>query len=712
MERTSLISVHPVFALPSTKIFVNENVEKINTHGNEQTRVLIVTNTGLFLLQQHSFPRSTFLSRTIPFSELVLIMIDEEKMQFYCGGVTMNLKHPKHVEIAAIVYMCKLALFGEKPRPIKLQIVPSVQARFDASEFVYETDTILGDRFVSLCLNCLPAKKFKIDKIKELRDILKKSESNVTISASIVASAFVDPYSTAIALDSDTKVVTFSDVSMCSISNSVFLLVNYNSTLTQIIFNNVAFVGKIERQKRVFKAKLDPIEITFNGCDLTSEDFIAFFDAIGNSGRMIKSLIFSSSSFKEQTLIQVFKTIIKAPDLTVLETLSISNVSHLSHPLELSLSELFRSKFIHLANHLHRFEIANCNICVDQILPILFKNDNSIEHLDLSGNQFLQFQEFEKITTLQNLITLNIANCKMTGRSLLALFSIISSTSSMLTKLKADKLDLDDIEWDIFYSKMSQFPTKLVSLSWLYNDFTKPIQASSFATFLKKQTKLKELSISCSDATAETIVALGSGIQDTKIKRLTIKGDKMPKASINSILMTLHSPTYIELENQGGGDSCLELLSVFVSSGSLKELHIDGIEPSSLKSILDFCQSLLKSGVQKATWPEKDVRSLIQKAPMKERVNLLVKAENAKTQFESTMGQRNLDQIQPEEAQALREDRSIETLIREREPNIDDIIRECLNLSEEANIPEPLSPILEGIQESITIKYLLSDSIE
>ena len=157
MDPELLPKVHPIFAIDSTKIFVNEVVQKVNTHGALQERFLIVTNSGIFLLVKRSFPKSVIVSRIIPFSQLLLIIVNENSMQFFCGGVTMILQHKKHVEISAIVFSVKNALFSEKPRPPKIQIAPLVQERFDSSLFVFESENFTCKlRFPTLSVLFLP----------------------------------------------------------------------------------------------------------------------------------------------------------------------------------------------------------------------------------------------------------------------------------------------------------------------------------------------------------------------------------------------------------------------------------------------------------------------------------------------------------------------------------------------------------------------------
>ena len=175
MENAELLKdIHPSFHVAATKVYVNEVVQKVNTHGVLQERILIVTNSGIFLLQQRTFPRSYYVSRIIPFSQLVLIIVDESTMQFYCGGVTMKLRHPKHVQIASIVYSVRVGLFGDKPRPAKIEIAESVQDSFGTSDFDFESDSILGDSFLSLALT-VPAKKYHADSVAEYREMLKLS---------------------------------------------------------------------------------------------------------------------------------------------------------------------------------------------------------------------------------------------------------------------------------------------------------------------------------------------------------------------------------------------------------------------------------------------------------------------------------------------------------------------------------------------------------
>ena len=382
MNESLLSSVHPVFQLQTTKIYVNEVVQKVNTHGSLQERIFIVSNSGLFLLQGKTFPKATVVSRLIPFSQLVLMIVDEKTMQFYCGGVTMVLQHPKHVEIAAIVYSIKNALFGEKPRPPKFEISPNLQERFDSSHFVFESASLRGDRFISLCLQ-IPAKKLQPERMVEFREKLINLKDSVKITASLVASPFFEAFTTTIALDPIIQDITFSDVSMCSIFNSVLEVIDFSTSAATVSFNNVGFVGQSQYYVPVTKLHIGTLHLHFQKCDLTTALFNSFLDTLSRIGCLVKTLDFDHCSFSQVSFDYLITTLLNSQAFKTIEELSFIALSSLGQTVQVSLLKLFGSDIVK-DKCLKSLTASSCSLHIDQMIPGIFNIDNAIEVMNFS----------------------------------------------------------------------------------------------------------------------------------------------------------------------------------------------------------------------------------------------------------------------------------------------------------------------------------------
>ena len=710
MDEKLLRSVHPIFQVPFTKIFVNENVQKVNTHGGLQDRILIVSNSGLFLLQERSFPRSIVVSRIIPFSQLVLMMVDEKTMQFYCGGVTMVLQHPKHVEISAIVFSIKNALFGEKPRPPKFDISEKVQERFDSSLFVFESQSLRADRFLSLCLQ-IPAKKLNIDRIMEYRDKLLHLTNSVKISPEIVASPLFEAYTTTIALDNDIQEITFSDVSMCSIFNSVLEIIDFNVSSKSVTFRNVSFVGPPQHYVPVTKLHIGTLNLHFLNCDVTSALFTSFLDTLTKIGCVVQTLQFSSSSFTQQSYDDLIRTLLTSNAFSKIEDFEVSKLSQFNEAAQMSILKIFSSDFLKKNKCLKTVTATDTSLHIDQMIPGIFEFDNGVEFINFSGNLLKSPTELDALNDFRQLQVLDLSRCEFTGPAIIALFSALSRSENLPATLIADSLKIDESGWHSLFSAMPTFKTHLQSLSWLENPMSSQ-EAILFSSFLMKQKQLIELSFSTNNCDNETIQFLAKGIKDLKIEVLTLNDEKPSSSSVAEILSNLSHVKHLTVINQmGESDRTLNAMYNLAVLGQLEELVFDGLNPPKLDPLLDFCEKVQQTNVKISQWPEHDVRTLIQREPLKNRPILMKKCESVKQGFNIKMGHRRREERRASIIPKRDECRSPEDLLSEREESIAKVIKECLGQGEndqEYTISEPLLTLFNEIQASISIQSLLS----
>ena len=230
------------------------------------------------------------------------------------------------------------------------------------------------------------------------------------------------------------------------------------------------------------------------------------------SGRDIKSLAFNKCTFTEETIVCIFKIIISAHCHKTLKKFAISGVPQIWSLLQAALMELFRNDLFSKISVLSNIRIDDCDVEIEKVMQILFRNKNRIEKLNFAGNRLLQTNEISKITDFQLLKTLNISGIRTARTQIISLFKALIRSSKCLTTLIANGIEMENSEWVGFYQEMPTLSSHLTKLSWMNNKFLFPSSANNFSEFLKNQKDLYNLSISCSDASPEIIVELSKGI--------------------------------------------------------------------------------------------------------------------------------------------------------------------------------------------------------
>lgn len=708
MENTDqLKDIHPSFHVQATKIYVNEIVQKVNTHGSLQERVLIVTNSGIFLLQQRTFPRSYYVSRIIPHSQLVLIIVDETTMQFYCGGVTMKLKHPKHAEIAAIVYLLRVGLFGEKPRPVKIEISPKVQHIFDDSNFVFESDSILGDRFLSLALT-IPAKKYQADNIAEIREQLCRSQSTFIISAELAASSYANAFANALALHQNLQQVEFADLSICSVASILHHILDTSTSIQSVVFRNVSFVGEIQLSPTTRRTTPQQLELSFYQCDTSTGTFNQFFEKILKYSFDFISLIFESCTFSISTFDNIMRIIMSHPSLENLCRIHFSKLSQFSGYVHTSILKLYGSKFMSKSKTLKSIAFTSCGLNLNQLIGGIFKSPTTIEELNFAGNKILMAAEIESITNLHNLCSIDFSDCQFTGSSLLSLFVTLSKpVASRLSSICLDELQMDENGWDLFYNKIKNYHTTLRRISFAKNKMNLA-QATSFSDWLTHQVNLREFSFSTIEFDDDIIKQFAESFKSLTLERLDIINPEgtQDTHSIIPIIKALPSLKVLHLENPDGGETLLSQVEEVAQGGKLVDLVCDGSNVQSLNSVYSYCQTLMSSRLSSANWPEKDIKNIIMKLPLKERSANKQKMDTLKHEFVKRMGSKKKSVALP--SSPVTDKRNVDAILSKRDAKIEILIKECVE-NASGTVDEPLLVALADINKITSVDFLYTD---
>lgn len=420
--KEQLASVHPVFRLPSTRVFFYDNVMKKNTRNQLQARILVVASPGIFLLERKTFPKTLDVSRIIPFSELVLITAhNDESFEFFRAKVTMRLQHPKNAEIVAIVLAIRDALFGDKPRYPKLVLDTEIEKKIESFNYIFETENLIAERFISLSLD-IPKNELNYDQLSDYYERFRNSKSSFSITSEIIASKYSTPITRAIAYDNEIQTLQLNGLNLSGSLPYLGPIINNNSSIKSIICSSIAFSGTEQEYTKLWNQK-SPCQInlfSFMNCQLVSPQFITFLKSFHQYPSNVNSFIFLDSKISKEAFETILNIISTAPCFSQLSELYFSKIRE-KEPLATVITAFLNSPFVIAHKQLTNLSFIDCGLDIPLILSNLTTSNQSINFLNLSGNILLT--QISKPNYFQ-IEELDFSFCQFTSNSLISLLQL------------------------------------------------------------------------------------------------------------------------------------------------------------------------------------------------------------------------------------------------------------------------------------------------
>jgi len=735
-----LIPTHPLFKVSANRVFWYDQVQKLNTHGSLQTRYMAIATPGVFLFDKKTFPKSLVLSRVIPFSELILLRVDATSVQFFAPKVTMIIQHPKHVEIAAIVFSIKQALFEEKPRPPKFDIDQSIIGLFESSAFVFESKNLIGDRFLSLCLS-IPSTSIVPDQVNDILEQCQQSDHSAHFNPEILSSPLIVPYATAVAYDKEINTIRLRKVSFVSFYQCFVTMLQHNSSIQKVDFQNVSFVGTPIFSNCDKKILFAANEFRFEDCELSSPDFLNFLEFFSQYSNPVVILQFIRCGFSEITLNSVFQNVLTSQCFLSLADLSFSEVK-LSNQFELNLMRLFGSSFMLEQKHLKLLTARSCGLHIDTLFQHVFTFDNCLKVLCLSGNTINNSSDLITLKDFQQVEELDLSDCYFIGSSLVTILQSIACAKNSPSRLVLDCLKVDEAGWFELYSGIGSLVIPhLNTISWKRN-LMKANQVKAFGQFLANQVELIDIRLSHSISSIDSdqsVQYLTSALEKLPIERLVLCGSNVGSTVINiipilGVLSKTRTIKSLDISGQTLRSEGFSILTDMITSGSIEELRFEGSNPTSLDELMDFLERISNSNLKASSWPEQDIRALMLKVTLVARADYARRVDVLKKQFFSKLGEAVPDydyDIQqrirresvrvahprasssfstpvPKESLSALSKKMDTDILSEREDELSVLLRECLGINQEEPIREPLVLILQSIEDEISIESFLS----
>lgn len=625
--KEQLFNIHPVFRIPSTRIFWADNVLKKNTHNSLQSRYLVIASPGIFLFERKTFPKGLAISRIIPYCDLVLITAKkDETFEFFKAKVTMRLQHQSNAEVVAMAISIRDVLFGDKPRYPKLVFDEPTRKRIENSNFIFETDSLLADRFISLSLET-PVKHLIYDQLFEYYEKLKNFPSSFSINAEMLASNLISPLSSAIAYDKEIQSLQLDGINLSSFVEYLKPIVLYNSSIQNLILTSVNFNDNLLGFTQIWDQKT-ACQINFFSflhCQLVSTNFITFLSAFPKYKIDVQTLLFISCHIDRTILEKILIAIITSKCFLGLTELYFNDLTD-NIPLEPLFCKFFGSPFIKNHKNLKNLSLINCNLKLDKILPTFMLHIKSIRYSNFSGNYCLSDVQIPNFGLLDEI---DLSSCSFTSSSLCSFFKCFADSQKHIpSQVSFNELKMSDKDWTDFYNiiatpefnnSFGQIPN-LKMFSWCSNKMNGK-QVENFMNFLsEKLPEISELGLSFSIPNNEvdsSLPYLFLYFENHTIRKLDFRGESNsffgPKMEpLLKSLLDHKTIKMLDITGQRAGPRCYEFLIKMVET-CLEELRFDNNLPNDVEVLKNILNKILGSKLNYADWPANDIKECVSK---------------------------------------------------------------------------------------------------
>ncbi|OHT02836.1 hypothetical protein TRFO_29905 [Tritrichomonas foetus] len=626
--------LHPLLKLPLSKVLWFNEVQKLDTRKHKQKRLFAITNFGLFLIKKTKFPRSMTVSKFFALSDIRYFLLDPE-MAIISDNPKMSSKitvyTEKVVELASVIFSVNNVIFGEHSK-LNFQCTTEIKPKFDASNFLYEAQCPLAERFLSFVASEFPAKQINAEIIQEHIDILMKATSSFTFTGDLAASSFIRAMANAIANDSELREVKLSDLNYSSFFPHFLPIIQENTSVYTLLLSNVNFSGKpLKRFPKEHKFIIQSVKI--NKCKISTPDFAYFMDHLSFLSSELNDFTVTNSIFSDEAIEKFFQTL---STIDRLDTLKFEEIKVKKHEV----FERVLSNFLAKVKKLRRISLAYCKQELSGVLSKITKV-NSIARVNVSGNTFLDKIDshslnFEKVDEIY------FDKCEFNENPFISILKALQNSSTAVTILHFDCIPNDSqFVYDILENVT--IPT-LETLTWNENSLDEN-QTESFKKFIQNNQQITELElINCSLSPRKLMDIFHGDISDN-ISRLILKNTTpQPKFTFGRSLVKILTPLsclkILDITNQKLGNDAIMMLRMFVES-HIEEIYFDGQEVESAELLLSFLAFLNNSeSLLKSSWPEYDVSLIVSKTPIGKRLDVRNSFDRMKKDFSVTFNTR------------------------------------------------------------------------
>lgn len=732
---------HPIIGSSAKKIFWSDNIY-YSDKGKKVASYGVLANTGFYIFRMKNFPVGYSVQHYVSLKRLNHVVVTPNHIEIKLNKKkTVNIIHPKHVELAAIMNALIVRLFG------KMDISISTDIHKEFSDYHPELDikSSMADRFISFAAEIISQQY--VDLAQDLYQKLEKSPKSLTITPEIATSIFMDSLVEAISYDIELTHLKLRKLTMGSFCPFLSKIFKQSYSIDQLSLIDFSFAGYSNISEILFSdACVMPLKtLRFIRSELNRPEFTLFVNEFSTYKGDITSLHIDSCLFDEKTIDNLFVSFFDADCFRNLESFSLIG-GDIPQRVETLYVQLIGSNWIEKHQKLQTISAMNTGINCELIVPVLSIIPNNIISVNFSGCKFLNpimsnpppFQTFDEIDFTNNEFTPEslksffkalAANPQAQPRTvILNSIKISSGVSEVIAAIKGIKLKcLEKFSYD--------------------NNIMFESDIDNFTKFITNQTNLKVLCISNTlpGSSKKSINFLNQISKSTSLEKITVCGDGSTKFGSNfvdALKSILKIPTLkaIDITGQGIGDEGISLIKKFIEKKkSIKELSFDNTKFDDIKKYVEFLDIISKSPIDYSAWPKIDADEILKKAESRNDKFVSAKIKELRIQFITKFGEVNqqnaklyhlsnnvkslrdrslslisynpdaVDEPEETECDDLVTEIKEETFssLKVKEPIIIDMLKECYNIQDASN-NDILVETLNSVLKSTSISTILN----
>jgi len=563
----------------------------INEKGENDSCVIIVHVSGLFIFRDEKT-----LQMTIPINDIVEINVTNDLVILSLTNSVVNLRTDQNYSLAALIRDLTHLLFEHVSRCL----IFNIDCDECDVEYNVPSDSLLADRFLSISLHQIDS--FDQELLRETYQILSSFHGSFSITQDLIANPFISSICEALSFDLDIEVLELSGFAFSCFVPFFEVIIMNNTSICELVFTNITFSGPLQSCSSLFCKghRFRPRNLHYNHCDFSSPQSQFFFESFLRFKGKIKFVEFNSCTLTRQSLDNVFQCLLLSDCFHYLESICMRRIYKNSTTLPLLILQFINSTFIYEHRCLRFVGLSDCEVDINEFLPMFLLSDCGVMGIDLSGNSFLSPMTLKQVPNLYNIENLNISRCKCKADSIISIMKIIKRINVRPFLLSCCRLDMEKTEWNKLYSELPSIViSPLRGFAFDGNELNKD-NISQFIRFLENQPNLKSLSLSNCFLTEDfiNVTPILTGFLTSKpLEILSIRIDQnvqLPSMSQLMLQSVLHNSSikYIDFIGQ-----CIcENLLLFLSKNlpiNLKALMINNTSVPSFDKLCKIYQSFL-----------------------------------------------------------------------------------------------------------------------
>ena len=683
-----LRSLDPVFK-SKIRVCANTGVNKIRSNGKQRHCCFVVSAAGIHLIRRKQLRYK--VSCAISYFELSSIFVSEQKGRFGAYDRCIRVVHEEMREIAMLVYSIRSA------------IVPVARRKLDVSFDVeiawcspYDPSEVTRDRLASALMilhenipldSLLEAMPYR-DHVFHVRENHLKSEAMLAVYLAMSA-------------NEDLTTVSFESVVLREMFPDVGHLLRNVRDIRCVVFSGVDFKGSSEpflmamQQGHMFF----PEEIIFRQVVFEDSEFFSVLEFLGHKP---KSLEFDRCTFHGNSLETTAAFLNKQLFWKDLKRFAVFETAGASFTTKLNSVEL---------PVLESISVDGSEIDISQFLEAPCINSIHMKSMRFSHGTFAK-----PIVSLpplvRNLEVLDLSDTKFSKEGLLSVFNWVSKMTEV-GELKLSNISIEPTELTCVLKDAAKMEMCVKSLMFDGN-LMNCEQTRLFSAVIANQRSLVHLSIGDSIDISETVDGLSCLFATLGASNITSISfaSHMPERRLGSelspflaALIDINRIKELDVENQPLGEDGIKLLIKLIKDTVLERLSFDGIDVPSLDYLLGLCNATVSSEMKSATWPTREFERLVPAAKEFAATSVISKTIDVlKAEFlKEFSGDEGVDKQLDKTTEDLASDIPDfdVSVIKQRNPNLEDLFVECTEGTE-----DQLVPILLEFSETLSLDSL------